>query len=78
METTINLPDAPLGSNCLVKSIGGSGAMKHRLMDLGLLEDTIISPLFESLSGDPRAYNLRGAVIALRNKDAKQIKVVPR
>ena len=78
MEKTVNLPDAPLGSACLVKGIGGSGAMKHRLMDLGLVEDTIISPLFESLSGNPRAYNLRGAVIALRNEDAKQIKVVPR
>lgn len=76
MEIAVNLPDAPLGSACLVKDIGGSGVMKRRLMDLGLVENTVICPLFESLSGGTRAYDLRGAVIALRSEDAKEIKVI--
>ena len=78
MIKTVNLPDAPLGSVCTVMGIDGGSFMKRRLMDLGLSEGAMISPLFKSLSGNPRAYNLRGAVIALRNEDAELITVVPR
>ena len=78
MIKTVSLSDAPLGSACKVIGIDGGPFMKRRLMDLGLTEGAIVSPLFESISGNPRAYNLRGAVIALRNADAKLITVVPR
>lgn len=78
MIKAINLPDAPLGSACKVIGIDGGTFMKRRLMDLGLTEGAVISPLFASLSGNPRAYNLRGAVIALRSEDAKYITVVPK
>ena len=78
MIKALPLPDAPLGSTCTVLDIGSGSFMKRRLMDLGLSEGALISPLFESLSGDPRAYNLRGAVIALRSEDAKKIIVVPK
>ncbi len=73
----INLTLVPLGSCCSVTSIGTRGAMRHRLMDLGLVEGTRISPLFKNLRGDLRAYSVRGAVIALRREDAEKIEVTP-
>ncbi len=74
----ISLAKAPLGAVCTVGRIEGRGPMRSRLTDLGLLEGTRVTPLFNSLCSDPRAYNIRGAVIALRNADAELIKVTPR
>ncbi len=71
----INLTLVPLGSYCSVTSIGIRGAMRHRLMDLGLIEGTRVSPLFKNFRGDLCAYGVRGAVIALRREDAEKIEV---
>jgi len=49
------------------------GHQRRRLMDLGVLPGTIVSPEIESLGRDPRAYRIRGALIALRKDQAQQI-----
>lgn len=72
------LSEAPVGSRCVVSKLGGRGAMKRRLMDLGLVEGTEVSPLFESIFKNPRAYYIRGAVIALRREDSDLIKITLR
>ena len=41
-----------------------------RLMDLGLTRGARVRCLFAAPSGEPRAYLIRGAVIALRREDA--------
>ena len=46
-----------------------------RLLDLGLIAGTEVMALEQSPSGDPIAYFIRGAVIALRSEDASQILV---
>lgn len=46
-----------------------------RLRDLGVIEGTKIVCLIKSPLGDPTAYAIRGAVFAVRNKDAKNIHV---
>ena len=71
----LTLSGAPVGARCIVTELGGRGAMKRRLMDLGLVEGTEVSPLFGSIFGNPRAYYIRGAVIALRDEDAALIKI---
>ena len=45
------------------------------MLDLGITEGTRIQSLMRSPAGDPTAYIIRGAVIALRNKDAAHILV---
>ncbi len=77
MNKEIKLNTAPVGTSCLVRSVGGDGPMRRRLMDLGLVDGARITPLFESIGGDPRAYDIRGAVIALRGMDAELISVAP-
>ena len=47
--------------------------MELRLTDLGLIPGTKVVCVAESPAGDPRAYLIRGALIALRNSDGNGI-----
>ena len=49
------------------------GAERRRMMDLGVLPGTLISAEYISAGGDPVAYRIRGALIALRSEQAGQI-----
>lgn len=53
------------------------GAERRRLMDLGILPGTLIETEMSSASGNPIAYRIRGAVIALRKSQADLIYVTP-
>jgi DtxR family Mn-dependent transcriptional regulator len=54
---------------------GLRGPERRRLLDLGLLPGTAVTAELRSPSGDPTAYRIRGATIALRAEQAKQIRV---
>ncbi len=56
-----------------VTQLRNDGSMRRRLQDLGLIEGTRIECLQRSPSGDPTAYLIRGAVIALREEDSSKI-----
>ncbi len=49
------------------------GAMRRRLLDIGLTEGTAVKCVGRSPGGDPAAYLIRGAVIAIRDKDASTV-----
>lgn len=51
------------------------GQQRQRLMDLGIIPGTIISMEMSSASGDPVAFNIRGATIALRKEQASMIHI---
>lgn len=51
------------------------GADRRRMMDLGILPGTTIEVEMTSPSGDPTAYKVRGALIALRKEQAQLIRV---
>jgi len=53
------------------------GFTRRRFLDLGLTPGTIISPELGNFFGDPRAYRVRGTLIALRKDQASQIWVKP-
>ncbi len=53
------------------------GQQRRRLMDLGIVPGTEITAEMESASGDPVAYRIKGATIALRRKLADRIYLVP-
>jgi ferrous iron transport protein A len=48
------------------------------MLDLGLILDTMVEALLKSPGGDPVAYSIRGAVIALRSEEAAHILVQTR
>lgn len=74
-ETSFPLHDLPEGRSACVKSLHNIGDMRRRLQDLGLVNDTRVTCLQRAASGDPTAYLIRGAVIALRKSDAEQVEV---
>ena len=51
------------------------GSQRRRLLDLGVVRGTEIQAVFKSAAGDPMAYNIRGALIALRREQAEWIRV---
>lgn len=50
--------------------------IKRRLLDLGIIKGTKIEPILLSPSGDPRAFSVRGTLIAIRKEDAENIEVI--
>jgi DtxR family Mn-dependent transcriptional regulator len=53
------------------------GFTRRRFLDLGLTPGTLIYPELQNFFGDPRAYRVRGTLIALRKDQASQIWVKP-
>ena len=52
-----------------------NGNLKRRLLDLGIVKGTLITPVLRSPSGEPIAYDIRGSLIALRNETTNLIEV---
>lgn len=75
MEHLCSLSQLSPGQYAVVRQILTTGVMRRRFLDLGIIEDTEIICLGKSPMGDPSAYLIRGAVIAIRAKDCRQILV---
>ncbi|MBQ3567126.1 MAG: ferrous iron transport protein A [Oscillospiraceae bacterium] len=57
----------------VVTELKNSGVIRRRLQDLGIIEGTRIECIGKSPLGDPKAYLIKGTLIALRNNDAEKI-----
>lgn len=62
-----------MGEAAIVRDLEAAGAMGRRLLDIGLTPGSSVVALFKSASGDPTAYLIAGAVIALRREDAETV-----
>jgi len=69
------LNELNVGETCIVNNINTTGSMRRRFQDIGLIENTVVRCVGKSPSGDPKAYLIRGAVIAIRADDGAQIVV---
>ena len=63
------------GEKARVRELRNQGSMRRRLLDLGLIEDTEVECVGRSPAGDPSAFYIRGAVIAIRSEDGAGILV---
>ncbi|MDD2189991.1 MAG: FeoA family protein [Eubacteriales bacterium] len=75
MDKRIPLNDLPMGGKARVKALISDSSSRRRMLELGLISDTEVKALQKSPSGDPTAYQIRGAVIALRSEEASKILV---
>lgn len=66
-----------LDEHAYINQVGGKADMARRLRELGFLPGTRITCELISPAGDPAAYRVRGALIALRRGDADGVTVVP-
>lgn len=60
-----------------VAAVCSPESMRRRFYDMGIAKGTVIRCLFRSPGGDPTAYAVRGAVIAIRARDAEDVLVTP-
>lgn len=75
MEQIISLDQLRPNENGIVIKINAMDQLKRRFLDLGIIPNTKIKVLYESPFKDPKAYLIRGTVIALRNDDACLIEI---
>jgi len=73
--TFLSLNDIKPGEKATVSRITATGPIRRRLMDIGFTKNAHITCVGESPHRDPRAFLVRGAVIAIRSEDSKNILV---
>jgi DtxR family Mn-dependent transcriptional regulator len=75
----IRLSDLGQGQHAEVVGLDEAcqGFSRRRLMDLGFTEGARIRPALRTFAGDPRAYEVRGTLVALRREQAAQVLVRP-
>ncbi|MBC8538521.1 ferrous iron transport protein A [Christensenellaceae bacterium NSJ-63] len=70
---TTRLFDIGVGQTARVESLHADGAVRRRLLDIGLTRGTRATCLYAAPSGDPKAFLIRGTVIALRSEDSARV-----
>ena len=75
----ITLADLAHGDQAEVVAldVNCQGFSRRRLMDLGFTPGARLEPVLDTFAGDPRAYRVRGTLVALRGEQASQVIVRP-
>lgn len=71
----MRLNELKRGERAKVTVLHTTGAMRRRFLDVGLIEGTGVECLGRSPWGDPAAYRIRGAVLAIRDRDSATVQV---
>ena len=69
------LKDVKVGESAVVVKLHGEGALKRRIMDMGLTKGTEVYVRKVAPLGDPMELTVRGYELSLRKSDAEQIEV---
>ena len=70
------LKDAKVGKTVKVKKLQGEGAVRRRIMDMGITKGVEIYVRKVAPLGDPLELNLRGYELSLRKADAEMIEIL--
>ena len=71
-----SLDEMKLGEEAIIARLDVTGSIRRRLLDIGMIEGTKVECVMKSPAGELSAYSIRGALIAIRKEDAKNIKVI--
>lgn len=71
----MNLREAKMGQTVAVKRLNGEGAVKRRIMDMGITKGTEVFVRKVAPLGDPIEVNVRGYELSIRKADAENIEV---
>ena len=75
MPDTLTLDKLPIKYTATITSVGGEGALRCRLLDMGLIPNTTVKLQKIAPMGDPMEVQVRGYELTLRMEDAKKISV---
>lgn len=71
----MTLKEVKIGSKATVKKLNGEGAIKRRIMDMGITKGVEITVRKVAPLGDPLEISVRGYELSLRKQDADMIEV---
>ena len=71
----MTLDKLPLGQEAVITAVGGEGALRCRLLDMGLIPKTRVRVVKVAPLGDPLELRVRGYSLSLRKEDAGKIEV---
>lgn len=70
------LKDVKVGKTVVIAKVHGEGALRRRIMDMGLTKGTEIYVRKVAPLGDPMELNVRGYELSVRKADAEMIEVL--
>ena len=71
----MTLEKLQIGKSAIIKTVGGEGELRCRLLDMGLIPKTKVTVMKIAPMGDPMEIRLRGYELTLRKEDAAKIEV---
>ena len=69
----MTLDKLKIGSQDIIETVGGEGALRRRLLDMGLTPGTKVMMRKKAPMGDPIEIKIRGYELTLRLEDAEKI-----
>lgn len=71
----MTLSDLKIGASGIITDVGGDGALRRRLLDMGLTPKTKVMVRKVAPLGDPIELYLRGYELTIRKDDANNIQI---
>ena len=71
----MTLDELRIGGSAVIKTVNGEGALRLRLLDMGLIPRTRVSMIKIATMCDPMEIMVRGYELTLRREDAAKIEV---
>lgn len=71
----MTLDKLPISKGAVIQTVGGAGALRCRLLDMGLIPGTRVEIIKVAPLGDPLELMVRGYSLSIRKEDARKIEV---
>ncbi len=63
------------GRTCVIQAVSGEGAIRTRMLEMGLIKGTVIKVIRVAPLGDPIEFEVKGYNLSLRKKEARMVAV---
>ncbi len=73
----MTLDELQIGKSATITAVGGEGALRCRLLDMGLIPRTKVQIQKVAPMGDPIELRIRGYELTIRKEDAAKIEIIP-
>ena len=73
----MQLDELEIGRSARISSVGGEGALRQHLLDMGVIPGAIVKIVKLAPMGDPIELKIHGYELTIRLEDAKKIGIVP-
>ena len=73
----MTLKEIPVGQSAVIEAVGGEGALRRHLLDMGVIPGAELTVVKLAPMGDPMEIQIHGYELTLRLADAAEIQVTP-